>query len=133
VHGDVAVLATLAAQSRTLAETQWQVTGISNGKGAVVGVVAGSMVNVAFDDQGRASGSAGCNRFMAGYESDGSRLRFTAPGTTRRMCAEAGLMEQERMFVKALESVATMRVEGNRLGMRRADGALAITVTREGG
>lgn len=130
---DGAVLATLAAQSRTLAGTQWQVTGINNGKGAVVSVLAGSTVNVAFDGQGRASGSAGCNRFMAGYESDGSKLRFTAPGTTRKMCAEAGWMEQEQMFVRALESVATMRAEGHRLEMRRADGALALTLVREGG
>jgi heat shock protein HslJ len=130
---DGAVLATLAPQPRTVAGTEWRVTGINNGKEAVTSVLAGSTVTVSFDGSGRASGSAGCNRFTAGYETDGSKLRFLAPGATRKMCAGEGLMAQEQMFLTALESVASMRFEGNRLELRRADGALALTLLREGG
>ena len=129
---DGAVLATLEAQSRILAGTQWRVTGINNGKGAVISVLSGSAVDIAFDHEGRASGSAGCNRFTAGYDSDGSKLRFLAPGATRKMCATEGVMEQEQQFLTALESVTAMRIEGNRLEMRRADGALAVSAQRAG-
>jgi heat shock protein HslJ len=50
------------------------------------------------------------------------------------MCAEPeGVMEQEQMLLAALETVATAQVEGDRLELRRADGALALSATRDGG
>jgi heat shock protein HslJ len=130
---DGAVLATLAKQARDLAGTAWKATGINNGKGAVVSVASGSTVSIAFGTDGRASGSAGCNNFTAGYTVDGSTLRFGPAAATRKMCPEAGVMEQEAAFLKALESVATARVEADRLELRTADGALAATFTREAG
>jgi heat shock protein HslJ len=125
------VLATLAPQSTTLAGTSWRVTAINDGKGAVASVRSGSTVTLEFDDKGQAGGSAGCNRFVSRYEREGTRLRFAAPAATRRMCAEEGVMEQERQFLEALQSVATIRIEGRRMELRRADGALALTL-REG-
>ena len=130
---DGAVLATLAKQARDLAGTAWKATGINNGKGGVVSVASGSTVSIAFGTDGRASGSAGCNNFTAGYTVDGSSLRFGPAAATRKMCPEAGVMEQEAAFLKALESVATARVEADRLELRTADGALAAMFTREAG
>ena len=130
---DGAVLATLAKQARDLAGTSWKATGINNGKGGVVSVASGSTVSLTFGTDGRASGSAGCNNFTAGYTVDGSSLRFGPAAATRKMCPEAGVMEQEAAFLKALESVATARVEADRLELRTADGALAAMFTREGG
>jgi heat shock protein HslJ len=130
---DGAVLATLAKQARDLAGTAWKATGINNGKGAVVSVASGSTVSIAFGTDGRASGSAGCNNFTAGYTVDGSSLRFGPAAATRKMCPEAGVMEQEATFLKALESVATARVEADRLELRTADGALAATFIRDAG
>jgi heat shock protein HslJ len=42
-------------------------------------------------------------------------------------------MEQEAAFLKALESVATSRVEADKLELRTADGALAAMFERAGG
>lgn len=39
-------------------------------------------------------------------------------------------MEQEAQFLRALESVATVQLEGPRLELRTDDGALAVTLTR---
>jgi heat shock protein HslJ len=39
-------------------------------------------------------------------------------------------MEQERQFLAALTSAATLRQEGRRLELRRADGALALILRR---
>jgi len=133
LSADGTVRATLAAQSQTLAGTSWRVTGINNGKGAVASLVAGSTVAMAFSADGKAAGSAGCNQYTAGYEADRSRLRFSAPASTRKMCAGEGLMEQEQLFLKALEAVATMRMEGNRLEMRNTQGALMLTATQASG
>jgi heat shock protein HslJ len=51
--------------------------------------------------------------------------------STRRACAEPALAEQEQAFLRALESVATMAFEGDRLDLRTSDGALAIILIRE--
>lgn len=127
---DGAVLATLAAQSQRLAETSWHATGINTGKGSVAGLVTGTNVTMKFSADGKVSGSAGCNTFTAEYRTEGSALRFTPAAATRRMCAAPGVMEQELAFFKALESVATMRMEADRLEMRTAEGALALILAR---
>jgi heat shock protein HslJ len=127
------VLATLTPQSRSLAGTSWQVTGINNGRQALVSLVGGTAATMAFAADGRVSGSAGCNQYSARTETDGARFRFVAPAATRKMCPGAGVMEQEQQFLKALEAVTTMRLEGDRLELRDAAGALQVTATRDGG
>lgn len=130
---DGTVRATLAAQAQTLAGSSWRVVGINNGRGGVVGLVAGSAVTMSFSADGRASGSAGCNQYTAGYVAEGAKLRFSPPASTRKMCVGDDLMAQEHGFLQALESVATMRVEGDRLDMRNGQGSLMISATRAGG
>jgi len=128
---DGRVLATFAPQSSALAGTAWQVTGYNNGKQAVVSVLASTTLTIAFDDQGRASGSAGCNHFTSSYTQDGEKVTLGPAAATRMMCAAPeGIMEQETQFLKALESAATSRIEGNSLELRTADGALAVSATR---
>lgn len=127
-----AVLATLTAQSRSLAGA-WSVTGINNGRQAVVSVAGGTTVTMTFTDDGKVSGSAGCNQYSGRYEAEGSKFRFIAPAATRRMCPGAGVMEQEQSFLKALEAVTTMRVEGSRLEFRDDKGALQVTANRDQG
>jgi heat shock protein HslJ len=128
-----AVLATFAAQSKLLAGTNWKVTGINNGRNALVSTLGGSTVTMAFAADGKVAGAAGCNQYTTRYEAEGSKFRFGVPAATRKMCPGADVMEQEQAFLKALEAVRTMRVEGNRLEFRDDQGALQVTATREGG
>ena len=132
MSADGKLRATLVAQPQALAGTRWRATGINNGKGAVASLVDGSTVTMTFAADGRASGSAGCNDFTARYEASGSRLRLRSPAPTHRSCAGERLMEQERQFLKALEAVTTMRVEGDRLELRDVRGALMASLVREG-
>ena len=130
---DGAVLSSFAKQSQSLAGTAWHATGINNGRQAVVSLVAGSSVTMEFAADGKVSGTAGCNRYTASYQADGRKLRFGPAAATRKMCVAAGVMEQEQAFLKALETVATMHMEGDRLDLRTADDALAVALTRNGG
>jgi heat shock protein HslJ len=57
-------------------------------------------------------------------------LKFGAAAATRMLCATAGLMEQEQAFLNALGTVATFRLEGERLELHGADGALAASFRR---
>lgn len=128
---DGTVLAGFAAQSEALAGTAWRAIAINNGRGAVVSLVDGTTVTLEFAADGSVAGDAGCNRYRASFTAKGRDLRFTAPMATRRMCTAAGVMEQEQAFLRALETVATMSVEGDRLEMRTADDALALMLERE--
>jgi heat shock protein HslJ len=130
LDADGKTTAVYKAQSTQLAGTEWAASGINNDKGGVASLVAGSTVTLALGADGRASGSAGCNRYTASYESAHDTLRFGAPAATRMMCATAGLMEQEQAFLNALARVATFHMEGDRLELRGADGALAASFHR---
>jgi len=52
---------------------------------------------------------------------------------TKKTCARpAGVMEQETQYLKALATAATYRMDGDRLELRTADGALAVTLSAAG-
>jgi len=121
-------LAQLKAQADRLAGTAWQVTAVNNGRQAVVGVLAGTSLTMVFDSDGKLSGSAGCNNYHATYRAEGGALSITAPAATRMMCAQPeGRMAQEAQFLAALATATTARREGDRLELRTASGALAVS------
>lgn len=126
------VLATFAPQAQSLAGTSWRVTGYNSGKEAVVSVRTGTSMTMTFTADARVSGSAGCNRFSASYQLDGGKLSFGPPAATRKHCPKPeGVMEQEQRFLAALATVATARFEGDRLDLRTAADALAMTLAKQ--
>jgi heat shock protein HslJ len=126
---DGATLLTMAAQRTTVVGT-WEVVAFNNGRQAVVGVLENYPINMAFAPDGTVAGSAGCNGFNAAYEGEGAAFRFGPSATTRRFCPDEGAMEQEQAFLGALQTVATVRIEGDRLEFRTADDALALMLRR---
>lgn len=125
-----AALATLAPQATGLTGTAWQVTGYNNGRQAVVSVLGGTTLTLEFLADGRLRGSGGCNQFGSSYSSTGRQLGIGPAATTRKACpAPEGVMEQEAAFLHALETVASALREGDRLELRSAGGALAVTAT----
>ena len=125
------VLAVFEAQTQALANTSWDVTAYNNGKQAVVSLITGTRVTLAFSEDGRVSGSAGCNAFTGAYTVDEDELSIRGLTATRKMCADpAGLMEQESAFLQVLTPGMRVRVEGTRLELRHADGALVLNATR---
>jgi heat shock protein HslJ len=126
-------LATLAAQDQGLAGTRWQVTGYNNGRQAVVSVLRDTTLTIEFLANGRLGGSAGCNRYAGGFTQDGPSLQVVRPAATRRLCpGPQGIMAQEAAFLAALESAARLRIDGDRLELRTADGRIALSATRSG-
>ena len=129
---DGRAVAEFVAQPQALAGTSWRVNAYNNGRQAVVSTLAGTSLTMRFGADGRVSGSAGCNQYGATYSFDGARLAIGPAAATRRMCAEPErVMEQEREFLKALETVASARFEAGRLELRTADGALALTLAKD--
>src|SRR5512136_616558 len=119
-------LATFNAQSIGLAGTSWIVTGYNNGKQAVVSVMAGTELTANFGADGKLTGSAGCNDYTASYQTDGNKISIGPAATTRKAC-EQTVMDQETQYLAALATAATYRIDGGKMELRTADGAMAAT------
>ncbi len=126
-----AEIARYVGQSQELRGTAWDVTGYNNGRQAVVSVLIGTSLTLEFGADGRVTGSAGCNRYTGTYAATGADVAIGGVAATRRLCGTPdGVMEQEDAFLKALGMGTRARVDGPRLELRNAEGALALSATR---
>ncbi len=125
-------LASFVPASVSPVGADWAVVAYNNGKQAVVSLIIGTQVTARFGTDGQVTGTAGCNQYFANYELEGQSLDIGPAGATRRFCAEPeGFMRQEAAYLQALRSAASFRLDGARLELRRADGALAVIFNRK--
>jgi heat shock protein HslJ len=70
------------------------------------------------------SGTAGCNTYFGTYSASGSDLRLSELAVTEMWCMEPeGVMEQEAAYLSALNTVASYRVDADRLELYEEAGA----------
>lgn len=120
-----------SAQPQELEGGTWLVTGYNNGAEAVVSVVADSVAEVSFGEDGALSGTGGCNRFVGQFTAKDDALEIGPLGMTRMACPEPdGVMEQEAAILTALESASGFGLEGDGLRLTTDDGATAVTLVR---
>lgn len=74
------------------------------------GVIDDARASLRFRQDGRLSGEGSCNRIIAGYTVDGSKLKISQAGLTMMACPPA-VMDQERRFVDVLNTVASYRID----------------------
>jgi heat shock protein HslJ len=128
---DGATLATFTMLNTELAGTTWNVMSYNNGLQAVVSLLRDTSITLAFSEEGRVAGNAGCNNYMGTFTHGDGTITFTALASTKKLCpAPEGVMAQEAQFLKALESAATYRMDGDRLEFRTTDNALAVSLRR---
>ncbi len=126
----VTVNVTPAAPQNPLNGTSWQVTGYNNGRNAVVSPLADTTLTTRFSAD-QVSGNSGCNDFAGSYWVSGSNISIGVLGGGMMACeSPAGVTEQETAFRDALQSAATFQFDGNRLTLRRGDGATAVVFSR---
>lgn len=70
------------------------------------------------------TGSGGCNRLIGGYTVDGDRLSFMGVASTKMACVQA--MDQERVFLESLSTVARWRIDGERMELLDNQGAAVL-------
>lgn len=66
-------------------------------------VVGRNPVSLTFSED-RVYGNAGCNHWFASYQLDNQKIRFSEVGSTRKMCAEH-IMKQEQHFLELLSKI----------------------------
>jgi len=111
-----------------LTGTTWRLNGYNDGKGGFVSVLSGAEITAVFGDDGKVTGSAGCNDYTASYAVEDNAITFGPAATTRKMCSEPeGIMEQESAYLAAIESTTAFQIEGDELTLTNADGVRVAT------
>lgn len=87
--------------SVSLTGAQWLVTEIAGAS-----IENSISVSLSFDEDGRVSGSSGCNRYFAGYKVDNNKMTFGPVAGTKMMCGPAA-MNVEHSFLSLLHKAAT--------------------------
>lgn len=104
-----------------LTGTYWRLVELRTDERTPVDPALGA--HLVFED-GRVSGSSGCNRLTGSYTVQDDSLRFSGLAGTRMACAPPAMMLEQR-FLAALEKVDRYRIEGEMLLLYGARGALA--------
>lgn len=125
-------LMTFKAQTQALAGTSWNVLAYNNGKQGIDSVMPKPTLTAVFGTNGTLTGFAGCNSYNATFKATAPKISIGPVASTRKECATPkGVMTQELQYLTALHTAATYRVEGSRLELRTASGALAAEFTRK--
>ena len=104
----------LSTDQRVLTGTEWRLLSFGPA-GAEASLVAGTTVTVKFGEDGRASGSTGCNSYGGTYQVRGDNISFGRLISTRRACLDQNANQQEQRFLSALEAANRFRLSSNRL------------------
>jgi heat shock protein HslJ len=101
-----------------LTGTEWQLVSW-NGSSPI----EGSTVTLAFHDEYRVSGHAGCRGYVATYEASGDDIKFPWLAMTGDICTESeALMEQEGEYTTILEWATDYRLSQGQLEILTARG-----------
>jgi heat shock protein HslJ len=121
-------------QGQDLQGTSWKVRSFSNGKGGRTHVLSRRWVlTAAFDDKGGFSGSGGCNRYLAEYQSSAADRSFSFEmiKMTTEQCYPERITAQEGSFMAALYTAVSYRIQGDRLTLEDAAGKAAVILQRQ--
>jgi heat shock protein HslJ len=80
------------------------------------------------EEENRVSGYAGCNNYFAGYEVNGTQIKFTNAGSTRMMCED---MTVEDAFLKKMNEIAYYKMVKSELHLFDAKDKLIMLAIAE--
>jgi len=104
----------LSTDQHVLTGVEWRL--ISLGPvGSEQDVIPGTTVTLRLGEDGRASGSTGCNSYGGSYQVRGDTISFSRIAATRRACLDQNANQQEHRFLTTLETANRFRLSSNRL------------------
>ena len=104
----------MTTDQRVLTGIDWRLISLGPA-GAETNIVAGTTVTLKFGEDGRASGSTGCNSYSGTYQVRGDNISFSRLASTRRACLDQNANQQEQRFLSTLEAANRFRLSSNRL------------------
>ena len=104
----------LSTGQQVLGGSEWHL--VSMGRvGAESSIVPGTKITLMFGNDGRVSGSGGCNNYGGNYRVEGDRITFSQLFSTRRACTNTDANRQEASYLSALEASNRFRLSERRL------------------
>ena len=86
--------------------------------------VPGVETSLVFEDNGKVSGTMGCNQFGGDYKAKGDQITFGPLAATLMACPEP-IMNQESAALGILSGTVTYKADGSSLTITGADGSVA--------
>jgi len=96
----------------------WRLAGMRDDFGAFLPVLVDVVISAFFDEEGRVSGSSGCNRYAGSATYSDGMVRIGAVAGTRMMCSDPQVMAQESRFLGLLSQVGPYRLETDTAGRK---------------
>lgn len=93
----------------SLEGTSWQL--VTLGK---LQPIEGSTITISFED-GRVSGTSGCNSYGGEYQVSGDKLEFGVLMSTMMACADTAMMDRESSYLQLLENARNAKVVNGQL------------------
>ena len=109
--------------------TGWTLTGYVH-NGMMAQALSGTAVTLDFGNDGRITGSAGCNRYFASYEVKGTAITIGQAGSTMMYCDTPGVMDQESDYLTLLGQATTITVQSDKLTLAEAKGTALLTFAK---
>ena len=94
-------------------------------------LVSGTGISAQFTNDGKVSGSAGCNQYTGKYSTSGSSINFDPSIMSTAMACEQAVMDQEQVYLKMLVEVKTYEVKGDQLVFFGADNKMLAAYKAE--
>ncbi len=131
-----ALLSVLAACSTSQAEganldgTTWTLVSLNGNP-----PVSGSNITLHFgqgQQRGQVNGSSGCNSYGGKYTATQNTLKLSDIMSTLMACQRDDIMQQEQMYLSALQKAASYKIENSRLEIGDAGGQTILVFTSAG-
>ena len=124
-------LAACGSSEPTLEDTTWVLESYGE-RGNLQAVLEDSEITAEFKSaDGKVGGSAGCNRYFAGYEINKNELTVKSPiGSTMMACPEP-VMEQEKQYFSLLETVETFQTKNGKLTISSSGNQILVFVAQQ--
>ncbi|MBL8046379.1 MAG: META domain-containing protein, partial [Anaerolineales bacterium] len=90
---------------------------------AMSSLLANTEITALFEN-GKVSGSTGCNQYGADYAVTSANLQIGTMQQTERACELEGVMQQEQTFTAAFSAATSFSIEGDTLTLTHPGGAL---------
>lgn len=98
-----------------------------NENNTVSQIIKGTNITALFASDGNVTGSAGCNRYFAGFQVDGDKIKISQPGSTRMFCQEPdGVMAQESTYLGNLQNATKYSVKNTELTLIDSNGKATL-------
>jgi len=109
-----------------MAQTNWTLQSYTDATGIHIPVISGSNVTARFGQDGRVTGSAGCNGYSALYATKDYAINLSFESVTSMLCWDPDIRDQESAFLADLSEASSFRVSESSLKFYDAAGKTVL-------